>query len=293
MNKIDSIFNIIKFEKLKKSVKNTTCYNFLNGTKNLKCFLTNGENFYYKKFDNIELNNSINNRYLFFKFLKNKIKSKIKNFYLFYINNELDCIVEVSNLQDDFELININDSEAKNIINDYLLYKKAKSTAQQYHNNQIYGGFLPYMFHLNKVDSVIDHFFYLFPQDKLFVLKTSAILHDIIEDTNYSVEKLENDFGSEIKDIVVNLTKKNKCFFLKESYNHYYNRVAKNLLSAYVKIADKIINTKQTLKDKRTRHIKNIINGHEPFKRIVYDKTDSNEMTLFLDLLMAKLEKIK
>ena len=248
---------------------------------------------YFKKFKDLKLNNNIHDRYLVFKFLEKNLKTKFTDFYLFYDKSgELNCIIEAKELKDDFEILKDPDNFLKQEINDYKLYKKSIEVAKKSHGKQIYGGFLPYFFHLNKVDKVIDHFFYSLPQDKLFILKICSILHDTIEDTPYTLNDLQKDFGDEIKTIVFNVTKvdeKDTKIYEEE----YYDKVASNPLSVYVKIADKIINGKQTLKDKTENHIKGMTRGHPLFKEITYPKIENNDIKLFLDSVMNRMEKLK
>ena len=67
--------------------------------------------------------------------------------------------------------------------------------------------------------------------------KAVAYLHDILEDTNITVDQLRNQFPKEIVDTVIILTrKKNK------NYLNYICRVAKCRLAKKVKVADLLHN---------------------------------------------------
>lgn len=64
--------------------------------------------------------------------------------------------------------------------------------------------------------------------------KIVALLHDVIEDSEYTLEDLRNsDFTEEIVDAVSVLTKPKNM-----SYNDYLNRVKGNRLARQVKLAD-------------------------------------------------------
>lgn len=60
-----------------------------------------------------------------------------------------------------------------------------------------------------------------------------AVLHDVVEDTDYSLEKIETEFGAEIRDAVDALTKREG-----ESYTAFIERAAENELACNVKLAD-------------------------------------------------------
>ena len=256
-------------------------------------FVKSNRNIYYKRLDDIKLNNNIHDRFLVYYHLKKNLKSKIENFYLFYDNkNILICFITFRDFyKEEFLRVNINNEFLKNQIKQYFLYKKAKIAIETFHEKQLYGEFLPYTFHLNKVDGVIDHYFYSMPKGKMFVLKTSALLHDILEDTSFTSRDLKRDFGKEIFSIVNALTKRNiENFKIFEWI--YFRKVAKNPLAIYVKIADKIINGKQTLKDKKLKNIRNMLINYKKFRNTIYDKFNNVDMKNHLDLIVHKIEKL-
>lgn len=227
-----------------------------------------------------------------YRFLKNNIKSKFDNFYSFYDEyNILNCFVEIKNLDknDKFCIVNFSVDNIEKF-NKYFLYKKAINIAKIYHKDQKYSkNKLEYFFHLKKVDEVIDYFFYEMPNDKLFTLKTIAILHDIIEDTNFTKNDLYKTFNSEIGDAVMALTKKNR-FKFSIIEKKYYKTVLNNNLSIYVKCADKIVNMKQTIKDKSLYHKLSMIKSHKIFSNIIYDKINDKILKNYLDLVYKKLK---
>lgn len=63
--------------------------------------------------------------------------------------------------------------------------------------------------------------------------KTTALLHDILEDTFVTEETLRNLFGDKITDAVVTLTHKQG-----ESYEEYIEKIRMNPLSTEVKLQD-------------------------------------------------------
>ena len=251
----------------------------------MKVFFINENKTFTKE---IEIKNN-NNRFLIYKELKKCLKSKLKDFFLFYNhynNDELSCIIETNNFIDDFELI--SNKENQNI-NEYLLYKKSINIAKEFHKKQKYDNFLPYFYHLKKVDKIIDYFFYELPKDKIFTLKICAILHDILEDTNYSAKNIQEIFGNEIKIIIQNLTK-NKLLSLFGNKNIYINKVTSHPLSTYVKIADKIVNTKQTIKNKRIKYIKKYSKSNTIFLNRIKNNFKNKNIFSFLEKANKQLK---
>jgi len=60
-----------------------------------------------------------------------------------------------------------------------------------------------------------------------------AVLHDIVEDTEYTPAMIEEEFDKEIRDAIVGLTKQDG-----ESYFEFVERASANDLAQKVKIAD-------------------------------------------------------
>jgi (p)ppGpp synthase/HD superfamily hydrolase len=63
--------------------------------------------------------------------------------------------------------------------------------------------------------------------------KTVAYLHDIVEDTHYTLDDLRNYFPPHIVDAVEHLTRREG-----ESYTDFIRRVRQNKLATEVKVAD-------------------------------------------------------
>jgi GTP diphosphokinase / guanosine-3',5'-bis(diphosphate) 3'-diphosphatase len=63
--------------------------------------------------------------------------------------------------------------------------------------------------------------------------KTVAYLHDIVEDTHYTLDELRNYFPTHIVDAVDHLTRREG-----ESYADFIRRVKQNKLATEVKVAD-------------------------------------------------------
>jgi (p)ppGpp synthase/HD superfamily hydrolase len=69
--------------------------------------------------------------------------------------------------------------------------------------------------------------------------KICGVLHDIIEDTDWTFEALENEFFSkDIIDVLHCVTKESE----NEDYEHFIDRIAKNPIAIQVKINDLLDN---------------------------------------------------
>ncbi|MBU9896034.1 HD domain-containing protein [Holdemanella biformis] len=91
--------------------------------------------------------------------------------------------------------------------------------------------------------------------------KAVAYLHDVLEDTNITVEQLRNQFPKEIVDTVIILTRKKN-----ENYQDYICRVAKCRLAKKVKVADLLHNLDITrIKEPTERDFKRL----EKYKKAV------------------------
>ena len=67
--------------------------------------------------------------------------------------------------------------------------------------------------------------------------KAIAYLHDVLEDTNVTVDELRTIFSNEIVDTVITLTHRKD-----ESYFEYIQRISKSKLAKKVKVADLLHN---------------------------------------------------
>lgn len=86
----------------------------------------------------------------------------------------------------------------------------------------------PYIGHLMRVaDGVLGN------SDIREKLTVIALLHDLIEDTDWTAYDLRKEFSDDIVDAVIALTKVDG-----ELYDEYVSRVISNELAIYVKISD-------------------------------------------------------
>lgn len=101
---------------------------------------------------------------------------------------------------------------------------KAVAIAYQAHENQVDKSGEPYILHPMRLASKFDH------SD----LKTIALLHDVVEDSNITVFDLEKmGFSFPIIEAILCLTKRST-----KSYDDFIQRVNGNILATQVKIED-------------------------------------------------------
>lgn len=139
------------------------------------------------------------------------------------------------------------------------MINKAIIIATVAHENQVDKAGEPYIFHPLRV------MLSLKSEDE----KICGVLHDVIEDTNITIEYLiEQGFSNEIIQALEALTKKEN-----ENYDDFINRVLENKLACYVKLAD--LNDNMNLS-----RIKNPT--EKDFKRVEKYKDAKERITQFL-----------
>ena len=108
---------------------------------------------------------------------------------------------------------------------------KAMKLAYDAHAGQIDSNNVPYIFHPYHVAEQMD--------DEISC--TVALLHDIIEDTNVTVEDLEKDFPSEVVEAVKLLTHTDNV-----DYQLYLEKIKNNPVAKKVKLEDIKHNSDET-----------------------------------------------
>lgn len=105
------------------------------------------------------------------------------------------------------------------------LLNKAIAIAFEAHKNQLDKNGHPYVLHLFRVMNM----------GKTMNEKICGVLHDLVEDTNWTFERLkEEGFSSEIIDAIECVTKIDED----EDYDKFIQRIIKNKLAISVKIND-------------------------------------------------------
>lgn len=237
-------------------------------------------------FEALEFEVNCSDRLSLFYHLRNHIENKIINLW---IANKDFAFVEFENLDG----LNTNTTQDKILekeIEAYKLYKKAIDFAIYHHGEQKYDKVLPYYFHLKQTDKVVDAFYSDIPLGKFFMTKTGAILHDVLEDTPITYEKLVKEFNEEIADAVLKVTKIDEVDTVEYEEN-YYRNMSDNEVAVIIKIADKCANSKQTVKNMSEWHAKRLVNGHPIFQNYTYNYVNAPKLKNYLDRLVNKLKK--
>jgi (p)ppGpp synthase/HD superfamily hydrolase len=237
--------------------------------------------------DNYNYNNlfwALHNRY-----------GRIREYYVSKIYNDSKKIIILVFLDKNItDLEIINDNKVKNEYKNYLLYKKSIESASELHKEQKYGSFLPYIYHLHKVDKVISYFFNDLPTDYIFKLKICAILHDTLEDTSLTYNELKNQFGMDIADAVLAVTKKAE---FNEGGDHwdyeieYCKIIANNQLALYTKIADKCANNRFGLMSKKQKRLEKNLKQHNIFVKECYKHFEGKNIKQYLEKIMNLTKK--
>jgi len=132
------------------------------------------------------------------------------------------------------------------------LVELARILALGAHADQKYGGH-PYSYHLQMVVSKVEE---LYPESpKLDLLKTVAWLHDIVEDTDMTLDKLsELGFPADVTEAVGLLSKPDNCNGI--YYTEYLKEITTYSLAFKVKVADTMANLTQSTKEGSVSRVK-------------------------------------
>jgi (p)ppGpp synthase/HD superfamily hydrolase len=107
-------------------------------------------------------------------------------------------------------------------------YSKALVFAAKAHQWQLDKVGLPYILHPIRVSEAVNS----------WLEKTVAVLHDVVEDTDITIEEIYSTFGGTIGIAVDAITKREKVGGRYESYREYLDRVRSVPSARRVKLAD-------------------------------------------------------
>jgi len=142
----------------------------------------------------------------------------------------------------------------KNI--DEKLLNKAYETAKKYHKDQLRKSGEPFVIHPLQVAIILAEI----ELDQTSIV--AAILHDVVEDTEYNLEKVTAEFGNSIARIINGVTKLDKLVFITKEEQQVSNirkmiiAMSEDVRIILVKLADRLHNmrTLSSLdKDKRKK----------------------------------------
>jgi (p)ppGpp synthase/HD superfamily hydrolase len=124
------------------------------------------------------------------------------------------------------------------------VYLKAWNFACFAHKGQILpGSEIPYINHISSVAMEVMTAIFLEPVQKPDLAVQCALLHDTLEDTVISYEQLRYEFGPEVADGVIALTKNKSLATKTERMNDSLQRIKIHSIEIWmVKLADRITN---------------------------------------------------
>ena len=111
------------------------------------------------------------------------------------------------------------------------LTRKAMNIAYNAHMNQFDKAGVPYIYHPIHLAEQMDS------ETECIV----ALLHDVVEDTEVTLQQLEKEFSREITESIRLLTHSKD-----DDYSQYINELSKNYVAKKVKIADLLHNMDET-----------------------------------------------
>lgn len=125
---------------------------------------------------------------------------------------------------------------------DLKLLDKAYSTAKKYHDNQFRKSGEPFIIHPLSVGMILADI----ELDQTSI--AAAILHDVVEDTEYNLEKVMSEFGNSIARIINGVTKLDKLVFNTKEEQQVSNirkmiiAMSEDVRIILVKLADRLHN---------------------------------------------------
>ena len=150
---------------------------------------------------------------------------------------------------------------------DFDLIDRAYSFSKTAHEGQMRGSGEPYIIHPIQVANILAEM----EMDTNVIV--AAILHDVIEDTHYTVDQIKENFGSEVAELVEGVTKLERIPYTPkeeeqaENLRKMFLAMAKDIRVILIKLADRLHNMR-TLKyksyDKRVEKAKETLEIYAP-----------------------------
>ncbi len=126
---------------------------------------------------------------------------------------------------------------------DFALVEKAFNLAKDAHGNQVRKSGEPYLIHPVAVANILAEL----EMDKESII--AGILHDVVEDTDYTVEDIAREFNDEIALLVDGVTKLSQINYVAdkeeiqaENYRKMFLAMAKDIRVILIKLADRLHN---------------------------------------------------
>lgn len=147
--------------------------------------------------------------------------------------------------------------------------QEAEKFAEFHHQNQLYGC-KPYKYHLEKVREVAFEFRGEMSKDDFIIVVQSCWLHDVIEDSGENYNSIKREFGFDVAEVVYAVSE-GKGRSRKERQNDlYYKGIKESRLGTFVKLCDKIANTRESISTNDKKRIRNHKKELDKFSRKLY-----------------------
>lgn len=167
------------------------------------------------------------------------------------------------------------------------MIKKARQYAIDAHKQQMYGT-KPYVYHLDKVVSHLKEY------DEY--ISAMGYLHDVVEDTEISVEDIESEFGSLIaKGVALLSDEPGKTRYERKKKTYAKMALVSEDSDEYgaliVKTADRLANLQECVATDNHRKLRMYLNEHPDFSQSVYRFGLCEELWESLNALIEHAEK--
>lgn len=169
------------------------------------------------------------------------------------------------------------------MINNYeKLVREAEMVALVAHKNQPYDIF-PYEKHLRDVVEILKAFGFINEYE------CAGFLHDVIEDANLTYSKIKKVFGEEIAEMVLAVTDPIDVRNRKEKKAVVYEKLKKFPKAIIIKLADRIANTKHSIRMGNKDKTPMYKSEYEDFRSNLYTAGQADDMWQYLDDVMKTI----
>ena len=124
----------------------------------------------------------------------------------------------------------------------YADVKKASEFAKAQHKGQKYGSFDYFDYHIIGVYNLVWSALAMSPMSEEYKshILAATLLHDVVEDTDATLDEIKLIFGEKVHDLVDRLTKRDG-----ESKVDYLHRVSQDRDARFIKMFDSVFNSTQ------------------------------------------------
>lgn len=162
--------------------------------------------------------------------------------------NDLVSLFEPTNDQIDMMIESLQKSKIKEPSEEKTDYNElirlAKRIARHAHHGQLYGDKDYFTYHVEGVVLSIQKV----TSDPVLIIV--GLLHDVVEDSEYTIEQIKENFGTEISEAVDAITKRTD-----ETRYNYLNRCRANSIANFVKLRDATFNLRESEKENNAKRM--------------------------------------